>query len=91
MFSAVIPPLTSSLLCPKKPPSLEKPIASFTAVMRQPRVQEDSVCLHSLIAAEHDVCGYAVDVEGVLTKVKMLETLNPCARGFRALRIKPTI
>jgi len=58
-------------------------------MMCQPRVQEDRVYLHSLIAAEHDVRGYAVDVERVLTKVKMLETLNPCARGFRALKIKP--
>jgi hypothetical protein len=58
--------------------------------MCQPRVQEDSVYLHSLIAAEHDVRGYAVDVEGVLTKVKMIETLNPCARGFHALKIELT-
>ena len=57
----------------------------------QPVMHENRVYLHSLIAAEHDVRGYAVDVEGVLTKVKMLETLNPCARGFRALKIKPTI
>jgi hypothetical protein len=48
------------------------------------------VYLHSLIAAEHDVGGYAVDVERVLTKVKMVEMLNPCARGFRALKIKLT-
>jgi hypothetical protein len=35
------------------------------------------------------VRSYAIDVENVLTKVKLLETLNPCARGFRALKIKP--
>ncbi len=57
-------------------------------LMCQPIVQEDRVYLYSLIAAEHDVRGYAVDVERVLTKVKLLETLNPCARGFRALKIK---
>jgi hypothetical protein len=58
-------------------------------VMCQPRVHDDRVYLHSLIAAEHDVRGYAVDVDSVLKKVKFTETLNPCARGFRALQIKP--
>jgi len=45
---------------------------------------------YSFIAAEHDVRDYAVDGERILTKVKMIEILNPCARGFRALKIKPT-
>lgn len=55
--------------------------------MCQSTVLEDRVCYHSLIAAEHDIRSYAVDSEKVLTKVKLLETLNPVARGFRALRI----
>ena len=55
----------------------------------QPAVHGDRVYLYSLMAAEHDVRGYAVDVEDVLRKVKLVETLNPCARGFRALKIKP--
>ena len=33
--------------------------------------------------------GYAVDFEGVLRKVNLSEMLNPCARGFRVLNIKP--
>jgi hypothetical protein len=52
-------------------------------------VLEDRVYLHSLIAAEHDAPGFAVDAEGLLTRVKLSESLNPCARGFRALKIKP--
>ena len=53
------------------------------------RVIGDKVYLHSLIAAEHDVRGYALDAEGMLGKVKLTESLNPSARGFRALKIKP--
>jgi hypothetical protein len=55
----------------------------------QPRVLGNMVTLQSLIANEHDVRSYAVDSEGVLTRVKLSETLNPIARGFRALEIKP--
>ena len=55
----------------------------------QPRVAGRRLYLHSLMAAEHDVRGYAEDSEGVLSKVEMVEILNPCARGFRALRVKP--
>ncbi len=55
----------------------------------QPRVLGNLVTLHSLIANEHDVRSFAVDSEGVLTRVKLSETLNPIARGFRALKIKP--
>jgi hypothetical protein len=58
--------------------------------MCQHRLTGSRVDLYSLIAAEHDVRGYAEDTTGVLNKVKIVETLNPCARGFRALRIKPT-
>jgi hypothetical protein len=57
--------------------------------MCQPRVLDDRVYLHSLMAAEHDVRGFALDASGMLGKVKLIETLNPCARGFRALKIKP--
>jgi hypothetical protein len=55
----------------------------------QPIVADGKVYLHSLMAAEHDLRGYAEDADGVLSKVNMVETLNPSARGFRALRIKP--
>ena len=55
----------------------------------QPTFLGNRVDLHSLIANEHDVRGFSVDLQGVLTKVKLSEMLNPIARGFRALRIKP--
>ena len=53
------------------------------------RVADKRVYLCSLIEAEHDVRGYAEDTKRVLGKVSLTETLNPVARGFRALRIKP--
>jgi len=53
------------------------------------RVLDNRVYLHSLIANEHDARGFSVDTLGVLTKVKLSETLNPIARGFRALKITP--
>jgi hypothetical protein len=55
----------------------------------QHRIAGSRVYLYSLMAAEHDVRGYAEDVLGVLNKVNILELLNPCARGFRALKIRP--
>jgi hypothetical protein len=50
---------------------------------------QNRVTLQSLIAAEHDVAGHAKDSGGLLEMVQVRETLNPCARGFRALRIGP--
>ncbi|UCE96076.1 MAG: DUF4152 family protein [Candidatus Bathyarchaeota archaeon] len=47
------------------------------------------VTIHSLIAAEHDIVGYAEDSEGILKAVNIKDILNPCARGFRVLRIAP--
>ena len=55
----------------------------------QPRMLGNQVYLHSLIPNEHDVRGFSIDTVGVLTKVKLSETLNPTARGFRALNITP--
>lgn len=55
----------------------------------QPRFIGNYVYLQSLLASEHDVRGFSVDTLEVLTKVKLSETLNPTARGFRALKIKP--
>jgi hypothetical protein len=55
----------------------------------QPGVAGKRVYLHSLIGAEHDVEGYAEDTEEILKKVYVLEMLNPSARGFRILKIKP--
>ena len=55
----------------------------------QPIISGENVQLDSLIAAEHDVRGFAVDQSGVLKKVDVTEMLNPIARGFRTLRIEP--
>lgn len=67
----------------------KEPVLLGLPLMCQLRTVENRVYLHSLIAAEHDVRGYAVDEPGILGKVSIKETLNPCARGFRALRITP--
>lgn len=55
----------------------------------QPRLSEKAVCLHSLMAAEHDVRGFAEDSKAILNRVRVLEMLNPVARGFRTLEIIP--
>jgi hypothetical protein len=55
----------------------------------QPIQHNDRVYLQSLIQGEHDLRSYAVDEEGLFRKVKFSETLNPIARGFRALKITP--
>jgi hypothetical protein len=55
----------------------------------QPIVADGRIYLYSLMAAEHDVRGYAEDAAKVLSKVNIVETLNPSARGFRAIKIKP--
>lgn len=65
------------------------PLLLGLPMMCQPVVNGNQVCLYSLIAGEHDIRGYTGDTENVLKKVKLVETLNPCARGFRALRIDP--
>jgi len=57
----------------------------------QPRTAENRVYLYSLITAEHDIRGYAEDIKEILKKVNITEMLNPCARGFRALKITPKV
>ncbi len=73
----------------KKVVDENEPILLGLPLMCQPRLLGDRVYLHSLIGGEHEVRSYAVDAEKVLAKVKLSETLNPCARGFRALKINP--
>lgn len=55
----------------------------------QPRFKENKVYVYSLMAAEHDVRGYAEDRKELLKKVNITEILNPVARGFRTLKITP--
>jgi len=55
------------------------------------RVFGDSVTVHSLLPAEHDIVGYVKDEEGFLERVEFLEMLNPCARGFRVLEFIPKV
>ena len=57
----------------------------------QPRIAGSKVYLYSLMAAEHDVRGFAEDIMGSLNKVNIVEMLNPVARGFRVLRITPKV
>ncbi|MGQ9538801.1 MAG: DUF4152 family protein [Candidatus Bathycorpusculaceae bacterium] len=53
----------------------------------QLKIVNSRVYVCSLMAAEHDILGYAEDQNEILKKVNITETLNPCARGFRALKI----
>ncbi len=55
----------------------------------QPRIAGTRVYLYSLMAAEHDVRGFAEDGNAILEKVNIAEMLNPVARGFRSLKIAP--
>jgi hypothetical protein len=73
----------------KKVVTDKEPVLLGLPTMCQPRFANDRVDLYSLIPAEHDIRGFALDSDGILRKVKLSETLNPSARGFRALKIKP--
>ena len=55
----------------------------------QHKIAEKRAYLCSLMAAEHDISGYAEDMKGILKKVNIMELLNPCARGFRTLKMTP--
>ena len=52
-------------------------------------VVDDKVYLVSLMESEDNVRGYAQDSREVLKRVVLADTLNPNARGFRALRLTP--
>jgi hypothetical protein len=52
-------------------------------------VVDDKVYLVSLMESEDNVRGYAQDSREALERVVLADTLNPVARGFRALRITP--
>jgi len=69
----------------------KKPLLLGLPTKCQHRVADGKVYLYSLIDAEHDVRGYAVDNVEVLSKVVLTEMLNPVARGFRILKITPKI
>ena len=77
------------LFAAKKAADEKETVLLGLPLMCQPRFSENQVTLQSLLANEHDLRSYGVDSEGVLTRVKLSETLNPIARGFRALKIKP--
>jgi hypothetical protein len=57
----------------------------------QPTVLNNKIYLNSLIESEHDIRGFGLDTQDVLTKVKLTEALNPIARGFRTIKIRPRI
>ncbi len=56
----------------------------------QPKFVEDGIELLSLMPAEKEVVGYAECSSKLLEEAQMLETLNPCARGFKMLEISPS-
>ena len=55
----------------------------------EPRIADNKIYLYSLMAAEHDIRGFAVDSGEIMKKVNISEMLNPIARGFRILKITP--
>ena len=73
----------------KKAVAEKEPILLGLPHMCQPTVLQDRVYLCSLMVAEHDMRSFAIDTEDILTKVKLSESLNPIARGFRVLKINP--
>ncbi len=76
------------LFAAKKVVAEEEPLLLGLPINCQPFFAGDEVYLQSLMAGEHELRGFAVDVEDVLGKVKFTETFNPCARGFRAVKIQ---
>jgi hypothetical protein len=67
----------------------KKPVLLGLPSRCQPRLTEGAVYLYSLMAAEHDVRGFAEDTKKTLDKINIAEMLNPVARGFRTLKITP--
>ena len=51
----------------------------------------EGIFLESLLPAEEDIKGHAVDEGNLLDKVVLTEMPNPCARGFRLLEIAPKL
>jgi hypothetical protein len=73
----------------KKAMEEKNPLLLGLPIKCQHRVADGKVYLYSLMDAEHDVKGYAVDSQELLGKVRLVEMPNPVARGFRAIRITP--
>ncbi|MBS7636984.1 DUF4152 family protein [Candidatus Bathyarchaeota archaeon] len=71
----------------KKAVKEKSPLMLGLPLKCQPMFKENRVYVNSLMAAEHDLRGYAIDSEGLLKKVNIVEILNPVARGFRTLKI----
>ncbi|MEM2465735.1 MAG: DUF4152 family protein [Candidatus Bathyarchaeia archaeon] len=79
-----------AIICASEKAVKEKsPLMLGLPLKCQPRFKDNWVYVHSLMAAEHDVKGYAIDNKGSLKKVNIAEILNPVARGFRTLKITP--
>lgn len=55
----------------------------------QTKLLQGKVALQSLIPTENEVVGYAEISKSILETVKIVELLNPCARGFKMLEIAP--
>lgn len=77
------------LYCAKKVTIEESVLRLGLPAECSPKIAEGRVDLNSLAPAEQDVHGYAEDEKGILEAVQISEMLNPRARGFRALEIKP--
>lgn len=81
----------ATLYCAKKAVAEKKDLkiglpAKCTAI-----IEGNIVTLRSLAPAEHDLITFVKADDNILEKVEIQETLNPVARGFRVLSIKPKI
>jgi len=75
--------------CAEKVVEEREPLLLGLPVKCEVKKIEGGVVAQSLSPAEHDISGFAKDEKGVLNDVVIHDLLNPCARGFRALKITP--
>jgi hypothetical protein len=55
----------------------------------QPELFKERIGLQSLMPTESEVVGYAECSREILESVKIVDMLNPCARGYKMLEIAP--
>lgn len=73
--------------CAEKVAREKKPLLLGLPVKCEVKIVENEVVVRSLSPAEHDLSGFAKDDGKALEDVVIQDLPNPCARGFRALKI----
>ena len=79
----------ATLYCAKKAVTEKRNLKIGLPAKCSVMVEGNNITLKSLIPAEHDLITFIKDDENILEKVEIQETLNPVARNFRVLEIKP--